>query len=65
MIDVRTVPFSVTEADFLITEMINRIHDLMEKQKLNQLTPREEENLFKAINIRKKLEIMFEDELRK
>ena len=35
------------------------------KQKLSQLTPKEEENLFQAINIRRKLEIMFGEELKK
>ncbi len=61
MPEIQTVPINVTEAQFIISEMINRIHDLMQKQKLTQLTLKEEENLFQAINIRKKLEIMFGD----
>ena len=61
MPEIQTVPINVTEAQFIISEMINRIHDLMQKQKLSQLTPKEEENLFQAINIRRKLEIMFGD----
>ncbi len=65
--DIKSVPVNLTEARFIIKSMNTSLSSLSLIEKVNQggLKPHEEEERFQANSIKRKFEIMFEDELKK
>lgn len=64
--DIKSVPVNLTEAKFIIKSMNTSLSALSLIEKVNQggLKPHEEEERFQATTIKRKFEIMFEDELK-